>query len=623
MTVLNNVDTYRHGGALVDRLYLGGDLLWQAGSIEWSKTFESSLVSWDQSGPSLQTLATRDTTPVMRVTVDTASGSSGYGLYGRSALSSLGVTETRDSLWTRYLLWVPSTGPLNDLDSSSGDTKFSGVGGIKAGQNVNDMADGANKITNGNWSARVQGRTPKTSWWGTNRQAGPFPEAYIYAASIDGVAWGSHSRNGNYGFGFDLRALAGDNSPLFFDTDAYNTLEIEVVQNTPGNADGDVRYWLNGVLGFVSTAVRWSTDDAKRHVLSGETFSNGAVTPSVAYDYRSYELSASRAIVSPPTPPPSGGAVTYGNLPGVSIGAGPGATTMSGKVTPTNGQTFENVIFTSPASWNVEGTASNVTLRNCTFQGDPSIEHVGVSGSGWLVENCLFEGQPNNHAVKVRGSRENYYPGKSGSVKIRNSRFAGTPLEDHVQFQGQHGGATENVIEYCEFPGVSTEDAVDLKNGDQIIIRYNLFESDGSGEGLLVQNKTNPTVVYDNRFVNVFHSFGAHPETGPVSDGVCRRNLFEGTSTLRIRSSANLLVEDNTFGESSTILAGLSGDDDPSGAYFRDNELGSGTTVTDNTPFTCYATGNSYQSSKFGWCSPNVPSWYAAIGYTALYTPGY
>lgn len=304
--------------------------------------------------------------------------------------------------------------------------------------------------------------------------------------------------------------------------------------------------------------------------------------------------------------------VTYGNLAGVSVGAGSGSTTRTGTVTPSSGQTFTNVRFTSPGGSNVSGTASDVTFRNCTFSGNPGVEHAQVSGRRWLFEHCRFEGTPTNHAIKVRGDRLNYYPGKSGSAKIRNCVFAGTPKEDHIQYQGQHGGGTENVIEYCTFPGVSTEDAIDLKSGDPITIRYCYFGSDGSGEGLLTQNKTGATIVHDNRFNNVFHSFGAHPEGGGVPDSTCVRNLFEGTSTLRIRKSTNLLVQGNTFGGSTKILAGLSGDDDPSAAYFKDNTLGSGTAVTDNTPATCYATGNSYQSTKFSWCAQSVPSWYAS-----------
>lgn len=224
---------------------------------------------------------------------------------------------------------------------------------------------------------------------------------------------------------------------------------------------------------------------------------------------------------------------------------------------------------------------------HCDFDGDPSIEHIRFRVPGVEVHGCRFTGTPAHHSVKVFG-----VSGGTGAGVVADSLFESTPVEDYIQMEG----AGDTLIEHNAFAGAASEDCIDTKEGGAGVntIRGHDFTSSAmAGEALLSKNP-NGDVITDNRFGSgCFHSFGAGDEV--VATGESRRNIYQAGSTLRLRKSNGLLIDDCDFG-AGTIQVGNSSpsDDFPTDAEFQFCDL-TGTTITvPNTSSTTITHDNTY-----------------------------
>lgn len=270
------------------------------------------------------------------------------------------------------------------------------------------------------------------------------------------------------------------------------------------------------------------------------------------------------------------------------------AVTLSGQTSfGANSGIYGVTLDPAAAQWAARIQADNVRIEHCDFIGTAGTEHIRAERAGVQIRANTFAGSSTNHTIKVDGRNL-----LTGGGTIADNLFAGAPGEDFVQCEGQ----TATVIEQNEFSdagGGAAEDCIDIKSGEQVTVRgHDFVGSAMSGEALLFQNGTAPSIAERNRFASTcFCSFGANlePVAGSISDCV-----FSVGSTLRLRRSFDVECRDLEMTAATVRLGTSTTGDFPTNAIFRDNAFTNLTIEIGNANSTTQTIGNTYAGTTTG-----------------------
>lgn len=197
----------------------------------------------------------------------------------------------------------------------------------------------------------------------------------------------------------------------------------------------------------------------------------------------------------------------------------------------------------------------NITVSNVVFVGTHRDDLVRVYGGRVLFVNVTFLGRGSSssgHSLEVK---------RGGAVEVYNSKWAGAPSEDSVQFNGHE----DSLIMCSLFESSPGEDHVDIKPTDGAVLDIvgNDFRTAVPGAGVQnlgtggTENFIDNTIETDN----VFYESGS---------GVIRDNDIHN---LQIYSTQDILVVSNTVAH---IKHGEWGSDRiPDDVTYRDNWVGS------------------------------------------------
>lgn len=267
------------------------------------------------------------------------------------------------------------------------------------------------------------------------------------------------------------------------------------------------------------------------------------------------------------------------------------AVTINGQISMGSNSTIAGLTLTSNSQWVIRvgasGTVSNVTIRHNKITGG-TIEGVRISSGG---RDALIEGNEitggGNHNVKVISENNNAKP----TATIRGNVIKDPVREDDVQTE--FAGVV--LIERNTF-GRAPEQNVDIKRGDQVIIRRNDFAVSGREGPLLVTG----TALVEN---NIFRG-GPAIQMGCCKSGdpswTFRSNIVQNHEIWLLQSTKPVIFEGNTVSGGSLQIG--HSNNWPRDARILSNTF-NGTQLLDRTQpsgsFIC--TGNSVSGGSGAW----------------------
>ena len=292
----------------------------------------------------------------------------------RARFEDLGF-QAQTGLRLEYDVYFPST------DTLKLDLKLPGFGSLPAGRSLWDASSGGIKRAD---SASIRIHARPAGHWGTTK---PYLEAYAYAQSGGGKTftdWGlywrlSQSMNGT-------GSSKGDEFQV--PVGRWATITVEAQMNTPGNADGALRVWLDGAQGIDINDLRWV--DAAPYTWTQtmyESFYNEGSHPATTFSIADMTLSTITDATAPTAP-------TAG--PTVSGGADVAAHAAGTPLTRTavengNGSTITgrrwSIEAGSPAGvWTVIGTATTLQWTP-TVPGTYNLRYQATNANGSTTDD--------------------------------------------------------------------------------------------------------------------------------------------------------------------------------------------------------------------------------------------
>ena len=281
--------------------------------------------------------------------------------------------------------------------------------------------------------------------------------------------------------------------------------------------------------------------------------------------------------------------VAAGTMVLPAVGA-EGQVTFTGQTSfAANSKLYGVTLSNTGTQWTARVQATNVTVEQCDFVGNPTVEHIRWEQSGMALRACKFAGNPTNHTIKVDGRTT-----LTGGGVIADCEFGGSPVEDAIQPEGQ----TATTIEYCSFVGTPGENYVDVKDGDHVIVRGLALTSTVSRDAVLIQSTGGASISGCRIGNNCFVSFGANLVS--VANSAISGTVFEAGSTLRLRKSFDVEVTGVAMSFATFILGTSTADDWPRLANIHHNTFTNLTISIGNASSTTITNNNTYAGTTSG-----------------------
>jgi hypothetical protein len=236
---------------------------------------------------------------------------------------------------------------------------------------------------------------------------------------------------------------------------------------------------------------------------------------------------------------------------------------------------------------------TNQTISNVVYDGTHTDDLVRVYGAHVIFDHVTFKGRgtgATGHTVEVK---------RGGSVEIRNSLWAGAPVEDSIQWGGINGDehAGHSIVSCSTLSDHPGEDHFDFKVSQPGAV-VDVVDTDvtTAAGGRTVQNDGSvgtQNFIRDTGLANVLLENTAN---GSIVDSK--------VGVLYVYDAKDWLIQGNTI---SRIGHGVSdGTRVPTGIYYVNNTLPTG--WFEFYGGSCWATGNTPDLAPR--CTSGAPSWY-------------